>query len=72
MIKTSIVKCRSTGDPWVPVNPRARDWAKFETHHGYGFFSGFRNFSWVWVGIAKSNGFVPVAIPILDAREQNP
>jgi hypothetical protein len=41
---------------WVQV------WAKFQTHHGYGFLMGINIFHGYRFGIAKPGGFVPVAI----------
>jgi hypothetical protein len=62
--KTSIVRCRPTGDPWVPANPMGTGMDKI------------LNVSWVWIflmglnifhglgfGTAKSSGFRPFAIP---------
>ena len=65
MIKISILKCRPTGYPWVPINPMGMGLDKI------------LNPSWVWIflmgldifyefgfGMAKQDGFIPVAIAI--------
>ena len=65
--KKCIVKCRPTGDPWVPANPMGLGLGKnSKPVMGMGFLMGSNIFHGFGFGVAKLDGFILVAIPNRD------
>jgi hypothetical protein len=65
MRRTSILEMKSTSNPWVPANPMGTGLDKILNPswvRGTGFLMDIDIFHGYKFGMAKPNGFVPVAI----------
>ena len=64
LTKKCIVKCRPTGDPWVPANPMGTGLGtKLNPWWVVGFLTGLYCIRGHEFGQAKPSGFRPVSIP---------